>query len=78
MKFEIRCVSGKEPPCVGAFKGKATWTNSYGPQEEDVWFIELDPKHLPTFAKHHGGIILDENCYSERLMAIKIYDGYNE
>jgi len=78
MKFEINRVSGIEPPCSEAYKDKARWTNSYGPQEEDAWFIDLDPKDLTTFADKYDSIILDRNCYSDDCMHISIYDDYNE
>lgn len=78
MKFEIACASGKEPPCKGAYQGKAKWTNSFGPQEEDVWFIDMDPTHLLTFAKHHGSIILPWTAYDDKAEGILIYDSYVE
>lgn len=84
MKMEISRVSDwnhTAQPCKNAYKGIAKWTNAYGDQQEEVWFIDInDLDDLFTLMNEVGcGLILDDHGYDESTSwNIRIYDGYNE
>ena len=79
MIFEIsRASSSEGKPHPDAYKGTARWTNSYGPQECEAYFIEVSSlEELLKVGGNHG-VIVDDNSWDDKTPHITIYDGYVE
>lgn len=81
MRFEIIRVSGKPLDIPSAYEGVAHWTNSYGSNEEKVYFIEVTSlEDLIKLMKEADSdlILSDFSLDDETGYSIKIYDDYLE